>query len=242
MNNIPVLGPLFKSIGDGFNWLGHLVILAVVFLHGFTGDWGLAIILLTVIVRIVMIPLTWKQTKSMLEMQRIQPKLKELQNKYKKDPEKLQSETMKFYQDNKVNPFGGCLPLLIQLPIFIALYQGIRLLTQQVAGGPVSFWVIIPNLTLTPAQAWAQLGWVATIPYLILVLLFSASIYFPQQMIATDPQQKNIALIMAVVFIFFGWSAPAAVLLYWVVSSGWQVGQQWLTMRGINQSEGAKSS
>jgi YidC/Oxa1 family membrane protein insertase len=104
------------------------------------------------------------------------------------------------------------------------------------------FWVVMPNIALSPQQAWSKLGMLASIPYLILIVLFSASIYLPQQMIATDPQQKNIALIMAAVFVFIGWSVPAAVLLYWVVSSAWQVGQQWLTMRGLNRTEGAKAS
>jgi len=86
-------------------------------------DYGVAIILLTIVVRVVLLPLTLKQSKSMYEMQRIQPKIKQLQEKYKNDKQKLQEETLKFYQENKVNPFGGCLPMIIQMPIFIALYR-----------------------------------------------------------------------------------------------------------------------
>ena len=82
-----------------------------------------AIIALTVLFRLALMPLTIKQTKSMYEMQRIQPKIKELQKKYKDDKQKLQEETLKFYQDNKVNPFGGCLPMILQMPVFIALFQ-----------------------------------------------------------------------------------------------------------------------
>ncbi|MDP2233014.1 MAG: YidC/Oxa1 family membrane protein insertase, partial [Actinomycetota bacterium] len=92
-------------------------------LYGLTGDWGWAIILLTIGLRLAMVPLTVKQTKSMYEMQRIQPKIKQLQAKYKNDKEKLQEETLKFYSENKVNPFGGCLPILLQMPIFLALFQ-----------------------------------------------------------------------------------------------------------------------
>ena len=82
----------------------------------------MAIILVTLAIRLVLLPLTWKQTKSMVELQRIQPKIKELQVKHKDDKEKLQEETLKFYQENKVNPFGGCLPLLLQMPVLFALY------------------------------------------------------------------------------------------------------------------------
>ncbi len=113
---IPVLTPLWNTLVAG-------IFFSLAFFYQYLGSAGLAIIALTVAVRIILIPLTWKQTKSMVEMQRIQPKLKELQTKYKKDPEKLQQETMKFYQENKVNPLGGCLPLIIQMPVFIALYQ-----------------------------------------------------------------------------------------------------------------------
>lgn len=92
-------------------------------IEGFVGDWGFAIIVLTVLVRLALMPLTIKQTKSMYELQRLQPKMKELQVKYKDDKEKLQEETLKLYQDNKVNPFGGCLPMFLQMPLLIALYQ-----------------------------------------------------------------------------------------------------------------------
>ena len=101
-----------------------LIFQALLYLEGITGDWGMAIILLTIAIRILLLPLTWKQTKSMVEMQRVQPQLKALQVKYKDDKEKLQEETLKFYSENKVNPFGGCLPLLLQFPILIALVPG----------------------------------------------------------------------------------------------------------------------
>ncbi len=136
-------------------------------IEGVVGDWGLAIIVLTVLVRLALMPLTIKQTKSMYELQRIQPKIKELQAKYKDDKEKLQEETMKFYQENKVNPFGGCLPMLLQMPLLIALYQvlggtagrpGIlmKYLTETEQVG--KFFFLIPDIAKTPALVFSTQG------------------------------------------------------------------------------------
>lgn len=203
------------------------------------GDWGMAIIVLTVLVRLILMPLTIKQTKSMYELQRIQPKMKELQAKYKDDKEKLQEETLKFYQENKVNPFSGCLPMLLQMPILFALYQVLggteakpgTLIKYLAAQGEIgTFFFLIPNIAKTPAQVFAAGGLVAAIPYLLLVALFAISVWLPQALMPGDKQQKMIGAYMAVVMLFFGWSAPAGVLLYWDVSSIWGIGQQQLTM------------
>ena len=133
------------AIWDQFK---NLIFIALTYLYSLTGDWGVAIILLTVAIRILILPLTIKQTASMYEMQKIQPKIKALQAKYKDDKEKLQEETLKFYSENKVNPLGGCLPLLLQMPVFFALFQVLR--TQLPEGA--SFLGIIPNLGLTPIR------------------------------------------------------------------------------------------
>jgi YidC/Oxa1 family membrane protein insertase len=95
-------------------------------IYGVVGNYGIAIILLTILVKVVLLPLTIKQTRSMIAMQKIQPEIKKLQEKYKDDKEKLSQEMMKFYKENKVNPLGGCLPLLLQLPIFFALFSVLR--------------------------------------------------------------------------------------------------------------------
>lgn len=204
---------------------------ALVWLEQLTGDWGVAIILLTVAIRILILPLTVKQTKSMAELQRIQPKIKELQAKYKDDKEKLQEETMKFYSENKVNPFGGCLPLLLQMPIFFALFKVLR--TR--ATDAWSFLSIIPNLSLAPKAVYAQQGLMAVVPYAILVLLFAVSVWLPQALMPGDKQQKMIGAYMAIVMLWFGWTSPAGVLLYWDVSSIWGVAQQQLTMMSVKR-------
>jgi len=211
------------------------------------GDWGLAIIVLTVLVRLALMPLTVKQTRSMYELQRIQPKIKELQAKYKDDKEKLQEETLKFYQENKVNPFGGCLPMLLQMPLLIALYQvlggtakrpGILMKYLTETGEVGRFFFLIPDIAKTPSMVFSTQGPIAAIPYVLLVVLFGLSIWLPQALMPGDKQQKMIGGYMAVVMLWFGWSAPAGVLLYWDLSSIWGVAQQQIMMASLKRAHG----
>lgn len=232
--------------------LEELIMQVLQWFYGITADYGWAIVLLTLAMRMVILPLTLKQTKSMYEMQRIQPKIKELQAKYKDNKEKLQEETLKFYQENKVNPFGGCLPLILQMPIFFALFrvlgsQGKKpgLLLQHIASLPAEaaeaakrFWIILPDITRTPSAVFAQDGVVAALPYLAFVVLFGLSVWLPQQLMPGDPSQKRIGLYMAVMMLWFGWITPGGVLVYWVVSSVLQIVQQQATLAYIKKSEG----
>ena len=203
------------------------------------------------LVRLALMPLTIKQTKSMYELQRIQPKIKELQKKYEDDKEKLQEETLKFYQENKVNPFGGCLPLLLQMPLLIALYQVLGgtakkpgMLLKYLAENDMigRFFFLIPDIAKTPAMVFSAPGTAdffppsGALPYIILVVLFGLSIWLPQALMPGDKQQKMIGAYMAIVMLFFGWSAPAGVLLYWDVSSIWGVAQQQVTMSSMKQA------
>jgi len=228
-------------------------------LYGVTGDWGWAIIILTIGLRLAMVPLTVKQTKSMYELQRIQPKIKQLQEKYKNDKEKLQEETLKFYSENKVNPFGGCLPILLQMPVFLALFQVLgttnkaasptwnlpaylaTLSGQEAAAakafmlGPVT---LLTDITLTPQAVFSADGILAAIPYLTLVVLFGLSIWLPQQLMPGEKQQKQTGMIMAVMMLYFGWISPAGVLLYWVTSSVIGLIQQQLTLKLYKNKEG----
>ena len=235
------------AFGTIWNQFQEIIFQALLYLQGITHDWGMAIILLTVGIRIVLLPLTWKQTKSMVEMQRIQPQIKALQAKYKDDKEKLQEETMKFYSENKVNPFGGCLPLLLQFPILIALYGVLGQKMAKVNGQSVvhlgkmlqylkdhgqvgTFYGIIPDISKTPQMVWATHNYLSAIPYLLLVILFAVSIWLPQALMPGDKQQKMIGGYMAIVMLWFGWVSPAGVLLYWDISSIWGVAQQQITM------------
>lgn len=216
-----------------------LLFQALLYFKGFTGDWGMAIILFTIAIRVILLPLTWKQTKSMVELQRIQPKIKELNEKYKDDKEKLQEETLKFYADNKVNPLGGCLPLLLQMPILIALYGvlggrgtnlGKMMAYLQANHQTGTLYSLIPNIAKTPQAMWDIHNPLAALPYIILVIIFGVSVWLPQALMPGDQQQKLMGGSMALVMLWFGWFSPAGVLLYWDVSSLWGVAQQQITM------------
>lgn len=222
-----------------WQWFLSLITQAIQFLHGIIGDWGLAIIALTLIFRVLLIPLNAKQIKSTQEMQRIQPLMKELQDKYKNDPEKLQAEMANFYKENKVNPLGGCLPSLVQMPIFIALFQVLR--NTETFGGATSpsFLNIIPNLSVTPGTVWSEGGLVAVLPYAILVVLGAVATFIPQLLTAPDNKQsKTIGGYMSLMMLWFGWISPAGVVLYWVSSNLFGAFQQWVTMKIMKKDEG----
>lgn len=199
------------------------------FFYDWTGDYGLAIILLTVTVRVFMLPLTIKQTKSMQEMKKLQPKLKILQDKYKDDKQKLQEEIMKFYSEHKVNPLAGCLPLLLQLPIMFSLFGVLRLKNVKLGH---SFLFIIKDLSLPAAKARFALAPLALTPYLVLIVVLVVSTYIPSKMMSADPQQDRMMLFMSAFMAYLGWTLPAGVLLYLVVSNLWTMGQQYITLRG----------
>jgi YidC/Oxa1 family membrane protein insertase len=207
---------LFKPLSDFF-----FVILK--FLHGADANphmsWAWAIVLLTVIVRVVLIPLTWRQIKSMRAMQALQPQIKALQEKYKGDRQLLNQKTMEFYQENKVSPFGSCLPLLLQLPVFFGLYYMLR--TQGQPGGHF----------VSPVVGWL---WIADITKFDVILMF---LYIASQFVASwqtarnsAGQQKMIAYFMPVIvgiFMFIGkW--PAGLFIYWFTSNLWTIAQQFV--------------
>jgi YidC/Oxa1 family membrane protein insertase len=246
----------------GYDAFKGAILQVLIFFYHVVGDYGVAIILLTIAMRIILTPLVWKQTKSMLELQQVQPKIKAIQEKYKSNKEKQQEELMKFYQENKVNPFGGCLPLLLQMPIFIALYNVLGNPVKDVAPNlqkylltlaPAAqiaakrFWIILPDLTKSPSVVFGPflktqdyLGGVGhALPYLLLVIFFGVSTWLPQYLMTKDPTQRKTGAYMAAFMLFIGWSIPAGVLVYWVTSSAWQVGQQVIMQRMMARSEGA---
>jgi YidC/Oxa1 family membrane protein insertase len=249
-------------VGQIWNDVLQAILVSLNWFYSWTGDYGVAIILLTVAMRILLIPLTIKQTKSMYEMQEIQPKLKALQEKHKKDKEKLQEETLKFYKENKVNPFGGCLPLLIQMPVFIALFRVLGTPPKTGAGPNLvnyistlpavqqaaarRFLFLIADITKSPQMVFSAGGGflhvaLVVLPYATLVVLFGLSIWLPQQMLTKDKQQQRVGLYMSVFMLYIGWVSPAGVLLYWVTSSAWQVAQQAIMLRQ-NKTRGQGSA
>lgn len=200
------------------------------FLHFDAGlTWAWSIVALTVIVRILMIPLTVKQQQSFRAMQMLQPEIKKIQQKYKGDRQKLNEEMMAFYRENKVNPFGSCLPLLVQLPIFFALYLLLRDLSEEVeAGANLSmFWGWIPNITESLQDLPGTTLWPLMLLYVVSQM--GATLLMPTSM---DPKQKYIFLFLPIVFAYFivyppiGVAFfPAGLLIYWITTNLWTVGQ-----------------
>jgi len=174
-------------------------------------SFGLAIILFTVIIRIVLLPLSIKQTKSTAKMGAIQPEMKKVQEKYKKDPQKSQQEVMKLYKENGVNPMGGCLPMLIQMPILFALFTVFRNLNMQGAG-----FLWLPNLTMAD-------------PYKILPILSMVTTYFSSKLMqppsggAQSKQTSTMNIGMAIMMGFMSLNFAGALVLYWVVNNVLQV-------------------
>lgn len=207
-------------------------------------NYGVVIILLTIIVRLVLTPLTLTQTRSMARMQRLQPQLQELQKKYKDDKQKLQQETMEFYKKNNVNPLSGCLPLLLQLPIFFALFQALRTPSQivtNVIGTPfVPAYLIgnIKNLLLNVANPNFNFLWMnlnERDPYFILVILMVATMFISTKMTTTDPKQSMITYLMPVVFGAISWNLPSGILVYWITTNIWSIGQQWIVNKFVKR-------
>ena len=196
------------------------------------GDWGLAIILVTIIFRLLMTPIINKQTKSSYMMQKLQPEMAKIKERFPDDQVRQNEEMQKLYASTKFNPLAGCVPMLIQIPIFMALFQALRNITAHEADGPFTFYNLVPDLIETPSSMWSQ-GFGAAFPYVLLLAIFAFATFVPmllQQKTQTDPSQRKTTYIMAVVMsimmLWIGWSSPAGVLLFWGVSSIIAIAQQ----------------
>ncbi|HDQ04215.1 MAG TPA: membrane protein insertase YidC [Deltaproteobacteria bacterium] len=219
------LGPkqydLLKSLNVGleraidfgiFKWLAVPFLLFLKFLHGFVPNYGLAIILLTILIKLVFWPLGNMSYKSMREMQKLQPKINELKQKYKKDQSKIGQETMALYRAHKVNPLSGCLPLLIQLPVFIGLFNAL-LYAIELRHSPFFFW--IQDLS-------------AKDPYYITPILMGISQFIQQKMTPTmgDPMMAKMMMFMPVVLTIFFLNFPSGLVIYWLFNNILSIGQQ----------------
>ncbi len=206
----------------GFVWL-----LAV--LHSFVPNYGIAIILLTILVRAVTAPLTIKQMKSMERMRRIQPKLKEIQERFKDDRQKQSEAMMSLYRQEKVNPLGGCLPMVLQLPVFIGLFYALRS-SIQLRHAPFVAWIddlSAPDLLFTlPGVG---------LPVRVLPLLMGASMYVQQKItpMQIDPAQAKMMLVlMPVMMTVISYQFPSGLVLYWMLSNVLAIGHQlWIGRR-----------
>ena len=243
-----------KVLGAIWNGASDLLLMILEFFYGLTNSFGMAIVLLTVAVRIALYPLNQKQMTSMQQMQKIQPRLKVLQEKYANDKEKLNQETMRLYKENKVNPAAGCLPLLVQLPILILLFNVLR--TYDFAG--TSFMGIILGSSTTAGLAQAvgvaadptgNYGLMSVLTGILqnpsgltnaglyignLILLIGISfLTWAQQKLSggNNPQLAMMNTIMPFFMAFICLSMPGGVMLYWGLSSLMGVVQQYFVMQ-----------
>ena len=195
------------------------------FFHDEAGfSWGMAIIGMTVVIRIAIIPLTFKGVKGMQELQRLQPEMKRLQERYKEDKQRLQQEMMKLYQEHGVNPLSSCMPILLQIPFFIALFDLLRgdKFKQDIVGE--EGFLFIPDLAEK-----ATGGVLVALIVTYIATQLGASLV---TLISADKTQRRIFLALPFVFVVFIVQFPAGLIVYWITTNVWTVGQQ-LVVRKI---------
>jgi YidC/Oxa1 family membrane protein insertase len=208
-----------------FNWLVAQIAALLQLLYEATGSYGWAIIALTVVVKLVLHPLTRRQLRSMKEMQKLQPHLQALQRKFKDDPQRLNKEMMDLYRAHGVNPFGGCLPMLLQMPVLFALY---RVLSdpshfvsrsgQALQSVPFGPWDLLVH-PMTVLSDPGKYGWAAVVAYALVPVLIGGSTYLQQKVSVTDPQQARIFLFMPFLIGWFSLNFAVGLSLYWFAST-----------------------
>jgi YidC/Oxa1 family membrane protein insertase len=217
------------------------------------GSWGWAIVLLTIFVRALLLPLTVKQFHSMQRLQRLQPELKAIQTKYKEDKQRQQQELMKFYKENQVNPLGSCLPLVAQLPVFISLFYMLRTSlrvdicpqTQPGAHFVNGHWIGISHAHTVPCGPNNGAGFLfipditnkATGAVLVVLIILYVGTQLASSIMMSSPTmdqtQRRIMMVLPVFFVVFIINFPAGVLVYWITTNTWTMGQQYVIKRRL---------
>lgn len=199
-----------------FGWLGKPLFVVLKFFYRYIPSYGIAIILLTILIKIVFIPLTHSSYKSMKGMQQLQPEMQMLRKKYKDDPPKMNQEVMLLYKRHKVNPLGGCLPMLVQIPVFFALY---RVLLGAIELRGASF-LYLPDLS-------------AKDPYYISPILMGLTMFIQQKMTPTsgDPKQKQLMMFMPIIFTIMFLNFPTGLVIYFLFSNLLTIAQQYYINR-----------
>jgi YidC/Oxa1 family membrane protein insertase len=215
-------------LGSPLTPLEHAARHALNFFHYNVGlPWAWSIVALTVCVRMLLVPLTVRQIHSMQNLQRYAPQMKEIQKKYKSDRQKQNEELMKFYRENSINPAASCLPMLAQLPVFIALYYSLRHFSHEPASkhpGSLSFLHFIPSIADHTTTHWGG--------FVLLVVYVGSQMASTLYMSATvDKTQRILFMVMPLVFVFVIARFPAGLVLYWVTTNLWTVGQGLITRR-----------
>lgn len=194
--------------------LGNILLI----IYRYTGqNYGVAIILLTILVRLVTWPLTNKQLQSARSMQALQPEIKKIQEKYKNDKEKLNQETMALWKKHKVNPAAGCLPLLIQFPVLIAMFSLLKVPLQGIDN--VVFLGVDMTLALAPEGMASLAAYQTNVGYYILVALSGITTYLQQKIMMTDKSQQALMTMMPIMLLVFSVQFPAGLVMYWVVNN-----------------------
>ena len=219
-------GNLSNAVHFGiFSFIARPLLAMLNFFHTYVGNWGIAIIILTCCIRFFFWPLSQKSYKSMEQMKKLQPMMKKLREKYGNDKQALNREVMQLYRTYKVNPAGGCLPILVQIPVFIGLYQA---LLNSIELRHAAF---IRYLPFTDIVWLADLS--AADPFYITPILMGATMFLQQWITpaAGDPTQQKIMMFMPLVFFFMFLNFPAGLVLYWLCNNILSVGQQWWMLR-----------
>jgi YidC/Oxa1 family membrane protein insertase len=248
---------LANVIQDAFSPLISVFEEIMVFIHAHVvgGSWGLAIVGLTVLIRAILVPLTYRQLKSMQELQRHAPVLSALKEKYKDDKQRQQQEIMKFYKEEGINPLASCLPLLLQLPVFVSLFYMLRTdLKKHICGpqlraaGAVTA-KQIEKVTCSQVDKHSEMAQHAAkflflpditakatgVDLVVLILLYVGS-QLGSTLIATataDPNQRRMMLLLPLVFVVILYRYPAGLLVYWITTNLWTIGQQYLIRRRL---------
>jgi YidC/Oxa1 family membrane protein insertase len=265
--------PIFANvIQSAFSPLISAFEAIMVFIHAHLvgGSWGLAIVGLTVLIRAILVPLTFRQLKSMQEMQRLAPQIQALKEKYKEDKQRQQQEIMKFYQEHKINPLASCLPLVLQIPVFISLFYMLRTdLKKHICGSQLVNYYNAHAATLAPKyKSPTSIATVAHLPskfvestscntvaphsakflflpditnkatgvaLIVLIVMYVGS-QLASTLVATataDPNQRRLMLLLPVVFVVILYRYPAGLLVYWITSNLWTIGQQYVIKRRL---------
>jgi YidC/Oxa1 family membrane protein insertase len=245
---MPILANVIQS---AFSPLISLFESIMVFIHAHLvgGSWGLAIVGLTVFIRAILVPVTFKQLKSMQEMQRLAPQINVLKEKYKEDKQRQQQEIMKFYQENKINPLASCLPFALQLPVFISLFYMLRTdLKKRICGPALKAHGIVSSKAIEKATCNQVAPHSAKFLFLPditakatgLALVVLIALYIGSQIVSTlmatasaDPNQRRMMLLLPLVIVAFLFKYPAGLLVYWITTNSWTIVQQYFIRRRI---------
>jgi len=210
-----------KYGGLPMEWIAVPILWLLSWFHHYTHNYGVAIILLTVLTKVIFFPLTLKSMRSMKAMQALQPQINSLRSKYKSDPQRIQRETMELYREHRVNPLGGCLPMIVQIPVFYALYVALSV-SVEMQNAPFICFGHLFGMNLWICDLAAQ------DPTYVLPILMGVSMFVQQKMTPTmgDPRQAKMMLLMPVVFTFMFLNLPSGLVLYWTLSNVLQIAQQ----------------